>query len=107
MQYNVAYGCGKCLKVVFISGQQLKPHIKGCVGFPKDDTASSSDWEPAPCGAQDSLHCSSKCSKEMISDSTKESSSHKSHKESTDWDNTPKKDKCDRDQSKSKKSNKK
>ena len=36
--YNVAYSCGKCLKVVLLSGQQLKTHIKVCMGFPKDDT---------------------------------------------------------------------
>ena len=46
--YNAAYGCGKCLKVVLLTGQQAKSHLKSCPGFPKDDTASSSDREPAP-----------------------------------------------------------
>ena len=81
-------------------------------GFPKDDTPSSSDQEPMPPGAQNSLHCSSKCSKEMKLNSTKESSSHskshkKSHKKSTEWEDAPKKDKQDKDQPKSKKSCKK
>ena len=55
--YNAAYGCGKCLKEVFLLGQQLETHIKVCTGFPKDNTPSSSSWEPLPSGIQDSLHC--------------------------------------------------
>ena len=33
--YSTVYGCGKCLKEVFLSGQQLKMHLKVCTGFPK------------------------------------------------------------------------
>ena len=44
--YNVVYGCGKCLKEMFLLGQQLKTHIKVCVNLPKYDTTSSSDQEP-------------------------------------------------------------
>ena len=98
--YNAAYSCGKCLKEVFQSGQQLKTHIKVCVGFPKNNTTSLSDWEPVPPGTQDSPCHSSKPSKKAKSDSakesiphsksTKESSSHKnnkkSHKKSKEWD---------------------
>ena len=109
--YNVAYGCGICLKEVFLSGQQLKTHIKVCMGFPKDNTPSSSDWEPLPPGTQDSPHCISPCSKEAKSGSAKGPSSHKdhrkSHKNSKEWDGTPVKDKQDEDQPKSKKSCKK
>ena len=50
--YNTAYSCNKCLKEVFLLGQQLKTHIKICVGFLKDDTTSSSDWEPLPPGTR-------------------------------------------------------
>ena len=84
--YNMAYGCGKCLKKVFLSGQQLKMHLKVCKGFLKDDIPSSSDQEPMPPGAQDSPHCSSKCSKVTKLNTAKESSSHhkKSHKRSAE-----------------------
>ena len=51
--YGTAYGCGKCLKEVFLLGQQLKAHLRVCVGFPKGDTPPSSDKEPAPEGAQE------------------------------------------------------
>ena len=50
--YNMAYGCSKCLKEVFLLGQQLKTHIKVCTGFLKDDTTSSSDQEPPPPGTR-------------------------------------------------------
>ena len=40
--YHVNYGCGKCLKEVFTMGQQLKNHLKICMGFPKTGTPSSS-----------------------------------------------------------------
>ena len=50
--YGAVYGCGKCLKEVFLLGQQLKMHLKVCVGFPKGDTPSSSDKEPAPQGTR-------------------------------------------------------
>ena len=46
--YGTAYGCGKYLKEVFLSGQQLKMHLKICTGFLKGDTPSLSDKEPAP-----------------------------------------------------------
>ena len=106
---------------VFLSGQQLKTHIKVCVGFPKDYTTSSSDQEPVPPGTQDSPCCSSKQSNEAKSDSAKESSSHfnstkessshknhkKSHKKSKETDDAPVKDKQDKDQPKSEKSHKK
>ena len=32
--YGTAYGCGKCLKEVFLLGQQLKVHLRVCAGFP-------------------------------------------------------------------------
>ena len=80
--YNMAYGCNKCLKEVFLLGQQLKTHIKVCVGFPKDDTTSSSYWEPPLPGTQDSPHQISPHSKGAKSGSTKGPSSHKDHKKS-------------------------
>ena len=33
--YNMSFGCGKCLKLVFKSGQQLKVHKKVCKGSKK------------------------------------------------------------------------
>ena len=113
--YCTAYGCGKCLKEVFLSDQQLKLHLRVCTGLPKGDTTSSSDKEPAPEDAlessQDSPH-HSQCVKKKL-DSTKESSSHskvhKSHKKSKHpKEGTPKKEKWDKvDKHKSKKSHKK
>ena len=102
--YSTAYGCGKCLKEVFLSGQQLKAHLRVCMGFPKGDTPFSSYKEPAPQGAQessqDSPHCS-QCMKKK-SDSAKDSSSHskvhKSHKKfKHPKEGTPKKEKQNRD----------
>ena len=97
--YNVAYSCGKCLKEMFLLGQQLKTHIKVCTGFLKDNTTSSSDCEPPLPGTQDSLCCISPCSKEAKSGSAKGPSSHKdhrkSHKNSKERDGAPAKDKWD------------
>ena len=99
--YNAAYGCSKCLKEVFLLGQQLKTHIKVCVGFLKDDTTSSSDQEPLLPGTQDSLCRISPRSKEAKSGSAKGPSSHKdqrkSHKNSKEQDGTPAKDKRNED----------
>ena len=44
--YDMGFGCRKCLKEVFLSGQQLKMHLKACMGFPKGHTPSSSDRKP-------------------------------------------------------------
>ena len=33
--YGTVYGCGKCLKEVFLLGQQLKMHLKVCAASPK------------------------------------------------------------------------
>ena len=50
-RYNAIYGCGKCLKEVFTTGQLLKNHMKVCKGLPKEaaDEASvgSTDHTPA------------------------------------------------------------
>ena len=76
--YSTGYGCRKCLKEVFLLGQQLIVHLRVCAGLPKGDTTSSSDKEPAPQGAQESSQDSphhSQCAKKK-SDFTKESSSH-------------------------------
>ena len=115
--YSTAYGCGKCLKEVFLSGQQLTVHLRVCTGFPKGGTPSSSDKKPVPQGvqesSQDSPHCS-QCPKKKL-DSAKEYSSHskvhKSHKKSKHLkEGSPKKEKQDKDKAdkhKSKKSPKK
>ena len=34
IHYNTNYGCGQCLKQVFISSLALHTHIKVCLGFP-------------------------------------------------------------------------
>ena len=98
--YGAVYGCGKCLKDIFLSSQQLKTHLKVCMGFPKGDTPSSSDKEPMPQGAQESSQgslCCHQCSEEK-SDSAKESCSHKSHKKSKHQKtDTPQKEKRDKD----------
>ena len=115
--YGTAYGCGNCLKEVFPLGQQLKAHLRVCMGFPRGSTPSSSNKEPVPQGAQESSQDSphhSQCLKKK-SDSTKESISHskvlKSHKKSKHQkEGTPKKEKWDKDKAdkhKSKKSHKK
>ena len=85
-------------------GQQLKMHLKVCVGFPKGDIPSSSDKEPAPQSAQESSQDSSCCSQHPKKklDSAKEFSSHskvhKSHKKSKHLkEGTPKKEKWDKD----------
>ena len=111
------YGCRKCLKEVFLSGQQLKMYLKVYTGFPKGDTPSSSHKVPAPQGAQESSKDGPCCSQrpKKKSDSAKESSSHskvhKSHKKSKHLkEGTPKKEKWDKDKvdkHKSEKSHKK
>ena len=71
--YGMAYGCGKCLKKVFLSGQQLKMHLKTCADFPKGDTSSLSNKEPAPQSTQEHSQESphhSMCPKQKKSDST-------------------------------------
>ena len=35
--YHANYRCGQCLNKVFTTGQQLKAHLKVCVGLPKED----------------------------------------------------------------------
>ena len=75
--YNANYGCGQCLKEVFTMGQQLKNHLKICVGFPKASTPSSSEKEPMPQGSQESFQTSphhSQCPKKKELDSAKKSS---------------------------------
>ena len=115
--YGTTNGCGKCLKEVFLLGQQLKEHLRVCMGLPNGNTPPSSDKEPAPQGAQensqDSPHHSQHPKKK--SDSAKESSFHskvhKYHKKSKHLkEGTPKKEKWDKDKAdkhKSKKSHKK
>ena len=109
--YRTAYGCGKCLKEVFLFGKQLKAHLRVCAGLPKGNTTSLSDKEPMPQGtpenSQDRLRCSQHVKKK--SDSAKESSPHskvhKSHKKSKHLkEGNPKKenwDKTDKHKSKS------
>ena len=113
--YSAAYGCGKCLKEVFLLGQQLKVHLRVCADLPKGDTTSSSDKGPVPQGTPESSQdspCCSQCMKKK-SDSAKESSSHskvhKSHKKSKHpKECTLKKEKQDKaDKHKSEKSHKK
>ena len=100
--YGTVYGCGKCLKEVFLLGQQLKMHLKACVGFPKGGTPSLSDKEPMPQGAQESYQespCHSQCLKQKSdSESSSHSKAHKSHKKSKHQkEGTPKKEKWDKD----------
>ena len=110
--YSTTHGCRKCLKEVFLLGQQLKTHLKVCAGFSKGDTPSSSDNEPAPQGAQESSQDSPHHSQHLKkSDSAKESSSHskvhKSHKKSKHpKEGTPKKEKRDKDKADKHKSEK-
>ena len=112
---STAYGCRKCLKEVFLSGQQLQVHLRLCMGLPKGDTTSSSDKEPVPQGVQESSQdspCCSQCVKKKL-DSAKESSSHsKVHKFYKKFkhlkEGTPKKEKQDKtDKHKSERSHKK
>ena len=116
--YHANYGCGQCLKEVFTMGQQLKNHLKICMGFSKTSTPSSSEKEPMPQGSQETFQASLYCSqhpKKKKSDSAKKSSGEgslsKVHKKSKCCKETPKKEKHHRqdkaDKSKSDKSNKK
>ena len=98
--YNANYGCGQCLKEVFTMGQQLKNHLKICVGFPKASTPSSPGKEPMPQGSQESSQVSphySQHPKKKKSDSTKKSSGEgslsKVHKKSKCHKEMPKKEK--------------
>ena len=99
--YHANYGCGQCIKEVFTTGQQLKNHLKICVGFCKAGTPSSSEKEPMPQDSQESSQASlhnSQHPKKKKSDSSKKSSGEgslskvqkksKCHKEET-----PKKEK--------------
>ena len=112
------YSCGKCLKEVFTTGQQLKNHLRICVGFPKTSTPSSSEKEPMSQGAQESSQaslCHSQHPKKKKLVSTKKSSGEgfhtKVHKKSKCHKEMPKKEKhhCQdkADKSKSDKSHKK
>ena len=48
--YNMNYGCGKCLKEVFTTGQPLKNHMKVCKGLPKEaaNEASTGNMDHTP-----------------------------------------------------------
>ena len=88
--YNVNYGCGKCLDEVFITGQQLSNHMKGCKGLVTDEAEkpTSSHMKGAPsslCSKKKKKHKT----KSQLSDSQQDSqtlpptsskvSSHMSH----------------------------
>ena len=117
--YNANDSCGKCLKEVFIMGQQLKNHLKICTGFPKASTPSSSEKEAMPQGSQESSQVSlhhNQHPKKKKSDSAKkfsgEGSLSKAHKKSKcHKEEMPKKEKHNwwdkADKSKSHKSHKK
>ena len=127
--YNANYGCGQCLKEVLTTRQQLKGHLKICMGFPKEAQAGTPsspeekctpqdpppDLQPPPQSSQDSLQAClhhSQYSKKKTSDSAKkfsrEDSQSKVHKKSKHHKDTPKKEKLHRwdkaDKSKSDKS---
>ena len=75
--YNASYSCGQCLEEVFTMAQQLKNHLKICMGFPKASTPSSSEKEPMPQGSQESSQaspCLSQHPKKKKLDSAKKSS---------------------------------
>ena len=99
--YHANYGCEQCLNEVFTTGQQLKAHLKVCVGFPKeaeDCTLASPEKEhmskdpspdlqpPPPQSSQGSSQVSphqSQCSqKKSASTSKKADSTTKSSKSS-------------------------
>ena len=98
--YHANYSCGQCLKEVFTMGQQLKNHLKICMGFPKTGTPSSSEKESMPHGSQESsqasLHHSQHPKKKKL-DSAKRSSGEgslsKVHKKSKCCKEMPKKEK--------------
>ena len=46
MHYCVNYGCGKCLDVVFSSGQRLSKHIKKCKGLVMDEARGKPSPKP-------------------------------------------------------------
>ena len=95
--YNANYGCGQCLKEVFTMEQQLKGHMKICVGLPKEAKAgtpcspekecvskdhSPDSWPLPPQSSQKSSQVSPhhiQHSKKKKSDSTKKSGGEESH----------------------------
>ena len=44
--YNVSYGCGRCLKQVFVSSLALHTHKKVCLGFPSKKASGVPDSKP-------------------------------------------------------------
>ena len=59
MHYNASYGCRKCLKEVFPTGQQLTVHIKCCKGLKMEVTEDKLATSPAK-GASSSSSSSKK-----------------------------------------------
>ena len=59
--YNTKYGCRKCLKEVFTTGQLLKAHMKVCKGLPKEavDEAFTGDVDHTHI-SQEKKKCTSK-----------------------------------------------
>ena len=53
VHYNTSYGCGKCLKQVFVSSPALHNHKKMCLRFDKK-SAAGSDSKPSSGGGGDS-----------------------------------------------------
>ena len=53
--YNASYGCGQCLKQVFISSLALHTHKKVCLGFPSKKASGVLDGKPKS-GGGDSSH---------------------------------------------------
>ena len=45
MHYNVSYGCGRCLKQVFVSSSVLHTHRKVCLRFPSKKASGVLDSE--------------------------------------------------------------
>ena len=55
---NASYGCGKCLKIAFVSSSALHNHKKVCLGFTKKP-ATGSDSKPSSSGGGNGSHSGS------------------------------------------------
>ena len=77
--YNVNYRCGQCLKEVFTMRQQLKNHLKICVGFPKEAQVSTPFSPEKECTPKDPSPDSQPLPHQSSQDSSQVSPNHSQH----------------------------
>ena len=60
VHYNASYGCGQCLKQVFVSSSALHTHKKVCLGYPSKKASGIPDGNPKSGGGNSRHGASSK-----------------------------------------------